>query len=61
MERIIISESGIKTKEDVKKIISAGADAILIGTTIIQSLKNKNYTKYDGVYITTRNFIEALQ
>lgn len=35
--KIIISESGVNTQEDVKKIIKAGARGILVGTSIIRS------------------------
>lgn len=34
---IIVSESGVHTVEDVRRVISAGADAILIGTAIIKA------------------------
>jgi indole-3-glycerol phosphate synthase len=36
-EVLVISESGIKDKEDVKKVISSGADAILLGTALMLS------------------------
>ena len=36
-EIILISESGIKTKEDVVQVRAAGADAILVGETLMQS------------------------
>ena len=32
-----ISESGIATNEDMKKVRSAGADAVLIGETLVKS------------------------
>jgi len=35
--KVIISESGIFSKEDVKKVITAGAKGILAGTSIINS------------------------
>jgi len=35
--KIIVSESGIKTREDVKAIESSRADAILVGTTLMKS------------------------
>ena len=31
----VISESGIKNKEDVRKVIASGADAILVGTALL--------------------------
>ena len=34
---IIISESGVKTREDVEFLTEAGADAILVGTSIMQA------------------------
>ncbi|NHI93468.1 MAG: indole-3-glycerol-phosphate synthase [Candidatus Lokiarchaeota archaeon] len=34
---VIISESGIKSRKDVQFIVDAGADAILIGTSIMQA------------------------
>lgn len=36
-EKIIVSESGINSRDDVEAIESAGADAILVGTTIMQA------------------------
>lgn len=36
-DRIIVAESGIETAEDIKKLQKAGADAFLIGTTIMSS------------------------
>jgi indole-3-glycerol phosphate synthase len=35
--RIIVSESGIRTEEDVRKLESAGIDAMLIGTTFMEA------------------------
>ena len=35
--RIIISESGINDKEDLKRVLKAGANAVLIGTSIIKA------------------------
>lgn len=42
-ERIVVSESGIGTNEDVKKLIHNGVDAMLIGTSIMkaQDIKSK--------------------
>lgn len=34
---VLVSESGIKTLEDVKTLCSYGADALLIGTSVMQS------------------------
>ena len=36
-DRIVVSESGIQTEEDIRKIEAAGIDAILIGTSLIES------------------------
>jgi len=36
-EKIIISESGIETREDVKKLEDEGIDALLIGTALIEA------------------------
>ena len=36
-DRIVVSESGIKTKEDVSKLKGAGVSAILVGETIMRS------------------------
>jgi indole-3-glycerol phosphate synthase len=36
-DRIIISESGIKNREDIKFVMDAGANAVLIGTTLMRS------------------------
>ncbi len=36
-EKIIVSESGIKTREDILKLEEAGIDAILIGETLMRS------------------------
>ncbi|MCD5409755.1 MAG: indole-3-glycerol-phosphate synthase [Methanocellales archaeon] len=35
---MIISESGIENAEDVKRVINAGADAVLVGTAIMQDI-----------------------
>ncbi|MEA1924258.1 MAG: indole-3-glycerol-phosphate synthase [Candidatus Altiarchaeota archaeon] len=41
--KLIVSESGIKNKEDLKKVLSAGADAALIGSSIMltEDIKGK--------------------
>ncbi|MDX9714019.1 MAG: indole-3-glycerol phosphate synthase TrpC [Dissulfurispiraceae bacterium] len=36
-DRIVVSESGIETSSDVKKLINAGVDAMLIGTSIMKT------------------------
>ncbi len=36
-DRIVVSESGIKTREDVKRLEGAGIDAMLIGTSFMET------------------------
>jgi len=36
-EKIFVSESGIKTRDDVKRLEEIGADAVLIGETLMRS------------------------
>ncbi len=36
-DRVVVSESGIHNREDVLKIDSAGIDAILVGTCLMES------------------------
>ena len=36
-DRIVVSESGIRKREDVEKIEAAGIDAILVGTCLMES------------------------
>jgi indole-3-glycerol phosphate synthase len=36
-DRVVVSESGIKTREDVKSLDTAGVDAMLIGTSFMES------------------------
>ena len=48
--KIVISESGISTPEDAVRMIDAGADAILVGTSIMQS----------DVYKKTYELVHAL-
>jgi indole-3-glycerol phosphate synthase len=49
---IIISESGIDSQEDVKQLINSGADALLIGSSIIKS---------DDIYSKTKELVESLK
>ena len=39
----LISESGIKTLDDVKRVVKAGANAILVGETLMRA-ENLAYT-----------------
>ncbi|MGP8321989.1 MAG: indole-3-glycerol-phosphate synthase [Methanosarcinaceae archaeon] len=48
---LIISESGVHNINDIKRVISAGADAILIGTAIIKS---------SNIYIKTKEMVDGL-
>jgi|SRR3989344_8275898 len=43
--KIIVSESGIKSKEDVKKLKKVGVKAILVGTTFMKSKNIKETIK----------------
>ena len=36
-DRIFVSESGVKTREDVKKLEEIGADAVLVGETLMRA------------------------
>ena len=36
-DRIVVSESGIKTRDDVRRLEDAGIDAMLIGTSLMES------------------------
>ena len=38
---LFVSESGIKTPQDVKALADAGADAVLIGETLMRSVDKK--------------------
>ena len=49
---IIISESGIRNREDVRKVIASGADAVLVGTALMLSKKTA---------LTVATFIHALE
>ena len=42
----LISESGVKTIEDAKKLKEYGADGILIGTSILQNNTEKEIEKF---------------
>ncbi len=48
--RILVSESGISSPEDASRMIEAGADAILVGTSIMQG----------NVYDKTHELVNAL-
>jgi indole-3-glycerol phosphate synthase len=48
---IIISESGMHNADDIRKVIDAGADAVLVGTSIIKS---------GEIYAKTRELVNAL-
>jgi len=48
-DMIIISESGILTPQDAVRIIRAGADAVLVGTSIMKG----------DIYENTRLLVEA--
>lgn len=50
-QHVVISESGVHNVDDIKRVISAGADAILIGTAIIKS---------SDVYTKTKEMVCAL-
>jgi len=49
-DRLAVAESGMETPEDVRRMVDAGADAVLIGTAITQS---------DDVREKTRELVEA--
>ena len=36
-DKIVVSESGIKTRDDVEKMLKAGVGAILVGETLMKS------------------------
>ena len=48
---LIISESGMQTPDDIRKVIEAGADAVLVGTSIIKSVE---------IYAKTKELVDAL-
>lgn len=47
----IVSESGMHNIEDIKMVIEAGADAVLVGTSIIKS---------GDIYAKTKELVDAL-
>ena len=47
---LIISESGMKNAEDIKRVIEAGVDAVLIGSVIMES---------DDVFETTNKLVQS--
>jgi indole-3-glycerol phosphate synthase len=47
---IVISESGIRNEENVRKVMSSGADAILVGTNLMASMEPR---------ITVSKFVHA--
>ncbi|MCD4799008.1 MAG: indole-3-glycerol-phosphate synthase, partial [Methanosarcinales archaeon] len=48
-DMIIISESGILTPQDAVRVIRAGADAVLVGTSIMKG----------DIYENTKLLVEA--
>ena len=48
-DKIVVSESGIRTKEDVELLKSAGINAVLIGQTLMQSENIKEKVKELGL------------
>ncbi|NPE28993.1 indole-3-glycerol-phosphate synthase [Methanococcoides sp. SA1] len=50
-EHLVISESGVHTPEDARRMMKAGADAILIGTSIV---------KDGNIYRKTKELVDAL-
>ncbi len=50
-DHLVISESGVYTVDDARRMIQAGADALLIGTAIMKS---------GNVYEKTREIVEAI-
>jgi indole-3-glycerol phosphate synthase len=49
-DRLAVAESGMETPEDVRRMVDAGADAVLVGTAI---------TRSDDVREKTRELVEA--
>lgn len=48
---LIVSESGMNSAEDVRRVIRAGADAVLIGSALMESA---------SVFDKTREFVQSL-
>lgn len=48
--RIIISESGIQSPDDVRRVIGAGADAVLVGSSIMKG----------DIYQNTKRLVDAV-
>jgi len=48
-DRIVVSESGIRTRKDVKLLKNAGVNAVLIGETLMQSKNIKEKVKELGL------------
>ncbi|AKB75044.1 Indole-3-glycerol phosphate synthase [Methanosarcina lacustris Z-7289] len=48
---IIISESGMNSPEDVRRVMQAGADAVLIGSALMES---------DSVFEKTKEFVQSV-
>ncbi|MFB6100246.1 MAG: HisA/HisF-related TIM barrel protein, partial [Candidatus Nanohalobium sp.] len=44
----LVAESGIKTVEDAERMLDAGADAMLIGTAIMDGDVEENVEKFAG-------------
>lgn len=42
-ECVVVSESGIKTSEDVERLVSSGVNAILVGESFLQSSDPAGY------------------
>jgi len=49
-KHLIISESGMNSAEDVRRVIQAGADAVLIGSALMES---------DSVFEKTEEFVQS--
>ena len=48
---LIISESGMNSAEDVRRVIQSGADAVLIGSALMES---------DSVFEKTKEFVQSI-
>ncbi|HWR25717.1 MAG TPA: indole-3-glycerol-phosphate synthase, partial [Methanosarcina sp.] len=51
INHIIISESGMKSAADVRRVIQAGADAVLVGSALMES---------ESVFEKTKEFVQSL-